>query len=115
MKVELQYFADCPNWRTAERRLRHLSAERRFEIERRLVSTPQEAEVAGFRGSPTIVVDGRDPFAQGDEPVGLACRVYQTPEGPAGSPTLQQLRAVLGIGSVDQRGPSITTRRSNDG
>ena len=28
-----------------------------------LISTPEQAERAGFRGSPTILVNGRDPFA----------------------------------------------------
>ncbi|MGH8775740.1 MAG: hypothetical protein ACRDWI_11380 [Jiangellaceae bacterium] len=48
-----------------------------------------------FHGSPSVLVDGRDPSSHGDQPVGLACRVYQTPEGPAGAPTIDQLRAAL--------------------
>jgi len=40
-------------------------------------------------------VDGVDIFADADAPVGLSCRVYQTPDGPAGSPTLEQLRAAM--------------------
>jgi hypothetical protein len=96
MKVELQYFADCPNWRTTKGLLHSLARERTLEIKCRLVSTAEEAERTGFRGSPTVVIKGRNPFARGDEPVGLACRVYQTPDGPAGSPTLDQLREALG-------------------
>ena len=42
-----------------------------------------------------ILVDGEDPFAAGDEPFALACRMYQTPDGPAGSPTAEQLEAIL--------------------
>lgn len=95
MKVELQHFQDCPNWRTAANRLEKLSAEFGFKVDRQLVTTPEEAEAVGFRGSPTILVEGRDPFARGDEPVGLSCRVFQTPDGPAGSPTLEQLEAVF--------------------
>ena len=42
------------------------------------------------------LVNGVDPFATDADPVGgLSCRVYQTPGGPAGSPTLDQLREVL--------------------
>jgi hypothetical protein len=33
--------------------------------------------------------------AVGGEPVGLACRVYRTPEGLGGSPTVEQLVEVL--------------------
>ena len=62
-------------------------------VTRRLVNTPEEADRVGFRGSPTILLNGVDPFATESDPVGgLSCRVYQTPDGPAGSPTLDQLR-----------------------
>ena len=95
MKLELLYFDDCPNWKVAAERLDDIATSRGLTVERRLVTTPEEAKVAGFRGSPTILVDGEDPFASGDEPFGLACRVYQTPAGPAGSPTTEQLEAIL--------------------
>jgi hypothetical protein len=95
MKVELLYFDGCPHWKTAEERLREVAAEQGFEVTRRPIGTPDEAREAGFRGSPTILVDGEDPFAAGDEPVGLSCRVYRTPAGVDGAPTIEQLRAAL--------------------
>ncbi|QYG90998.1 thioredoxin family protein [Iamia sp. SCSIO 61187] len=95
MKLELLYFDDCPNWKIAAERLDGIAGGRGLTVERRLVTTLEEAEAARFRGSPTILVDGEDPFASGDEPFGLACRVYQTPDGPAGSPATEQLEAVL--------------------
>jgi hypothetical protein len=60
-----------------------------------VVDTPEEAVRMRFRGSPSILVDGIDPFATEADPVGLSCRVYQTPDGPAGSPTIGQLEAAL--------------------
>lgn len=95
MQVELQYFEGCPNWRTADERLRALAEEFGFVLAYREVETPEEAEQLTFRGSPTILVDGRDPFAVGNEPVGLACRIYPTPDGPAGAPTVAALRTAL--------------------
>ena len=95
IKVELLYFEECPNWKAADSRLRALAVELGFKLEHRLVVGPEEAEAARFGGSPTILVDGRDPFAQTGEAVGLACRVYQTPDGPAGSPTMEQIRSAL--------------------
>jgi hypothetical protein len=95
MRVELLYFDDCPNWETADRRLRSVASTRGFEVEHHRVTTPEEAERGGFRGSPTILIDGRDPFGDEGEPFGLACRIYDTPDGPAGSPTEDQLRSVL--------------------
>ncbi|CAN5542785.1 hypothetical protein BH20ACT2_BH20ACT2_05370 [soil metagenome] len=95
MRLELLYFDDCPNWRIAAERIDGLATRRGLTVERRTVTTAEEAEATRFRGSPTILVDGQDPFASGDEPFGLACRMFQTPDGPAGSPTIDQLEAVI--------------------
>ena len=95
MEVKVLYFDGCPHWRTAADRLAALQHELGFELTSQRVDTPEEAELVGFRGSPTIQVDGVDPFAPGDAPTGFACRVYTTPEGRAGSPTIEQLRKVL--------------------
>jgi hypothetical protein len=95
VQVTLLYFDGCPNWGTTYRQLETLSAELGFELDRRQVDTPEDAERLAFRGSPTVLVDGRDPFAAGDEPVGLSCRVYVTDTGLAGAPTEQQLRGAL--------------------
>lgn len=95
MKVELLYFDGCPHWTAVDRRLRSLATELGFQLDHRVVTGPEDAAASRFHGSPTILVEGRDPFARDDEPVGLTCRMYDTPEGIAGSPTLEQLRAAL--------------------
>lgn len=93
--VTVLYFDGCPNWEAADQRLKQLRAEIDFTLQYTKVETPEEADQAGFRGSPTVLVDGTDPFVTGDEPTGLACRVYATPDGPQGSPTLEQLRSAI--------------------
>lgn len=96
MEIQLQYFDGCPHWRVADERLAVIAAERPdITVTRHLVLTNEEAERAGFHGSPTILIDGVDPFAGMDAGVGMACRVYQTPDGPSGAPTLEQLRAAV--------------------
>ena len=96
MNVTLLYFDDCPNWFTADAHLAALAKEfPDIVIERHIVETAEQAEATRFRGSPSIIIDGIDPFADVDAPVGLSCRMFQTPQGPAGSPTLDQLRAVI--------------------
>lgn len=98
MRVELLYFDGCPNWKVADERLAEaLGALGRTDVvvERHQVETPERAEEARFIGSPTIRIDGTDPFATGEEQVGLACRVYATPTGPAGAPGIEQLLEVL--------------------
>lgn len=96
MNVTLLYFHDCPHWMNADEHLRTLEAEHReMVIERRIVNTAEDAVATSFRGSPSIIIDGIDPFADPEDPVGLSCRIYLTPDGPAGSPTLDQLRSVI--------------------
>jgi hypothetical protein len=86
-----------PNWRLAEARVKGALAGlgAGAAVTHQLVTTPEEAEAAGFRGSPTILVDGLDPFAGPDDPVGLSCRIYRTPVGVEHSPTVEQLRSAL--------------------
>ncbi|MGH1525372.1 thioredoxin family protein [Leifsonia sp. L25] len=96
MEITLQYFDGCPNWMTTEQRLHELTDGRAdITIQRQLVSSVEEAETLGFHGSPTVLIDGDDPFAEPDAPVGLACRVYRSGAGFAGSPTLEQLNDVI--------------------
>jgi hypothetical protein len=95
MDVTLPYFDGCPHWRITDDRLRRLQEAIGFSLRHVQVDTPEEAERRGFRGSPTVLVDGVDPFAEDDAPSGLVCRLYATPDGPQGSPTLEQLRAIL--------------------
>ncbi len=96
MDITLLYFPDCPNWRTVQERLTLLATERPdITVTHQLVETPEQAERVGFLGSPSIQVNGVDVFAGPGSRVGLACRRYLTPDGYAGSPTLEQLRAVL--------------------
>lgn len=98
MDVTLLYFEDCPNWKVADRRLTRLAAERPdIVVTRHRVETMEEAVRLGFHGSPSIVVDGVDVFAQPGAGVGLSCRLYHTPDGLSGSPTVDQLRTALGV------------------
>jgi hypothetical protein len=95
MQVTLQYVDGRPHWQSAAHRLHALADDLGFALDYQRSDTPDAAEAHRFRGSPTILIDGRDPFGRGDDPVGLSCRVYETPDGPARRPTIQQLRAVL--------------------
>lgn len=99
MDVTLLSFDDFPNCEIAEGHLRTLAAETAgWVLTRHVVDAPEEAVRVEFRGSPSVTVDGVDLIAEPSDPVGLSCRVYQTPEGPAGAPTLDLLRAALATG-----------------
>jgi len=98
LRVTLRYFDGCPHWRTLFDRLRQvLREEGLLDVEPVLeqVETAEDAERLRFVGSPTILIEGRDPFGGTEAAFGLSCRVYTTPDGLAGSPTPDQLRAAL--------------------
>lgn len=98
MTVVVQHFNGCPHWLTALDRVEQaIEAIRspRPQVEVQLIASDEEAAAAGFRGSPTILIDGVDPFADDAAPVGLSCRVYRTLDGLAGSPTVEQLVDML--------------------
>jgi len=95
VEVELLLVPDCPNAQPAEELL--TSALRAAglgstPIRVSVIESQHAAEHRGFVGSPTILINGCDPFAEPGRPPALACRVYP---GPAGLPPAEQLRAVL--------------------
>lgn len=98
MEVRLLYFDGCPNWRETDQRLRDALALAGLDLRPVCVSvtTPEEAERLRFRGSPSVLIDGVDPFADEAAPVGLSCRVFRTPDGLRGAPTVDQLFEALG-------------------
>lgn len=57
-----------------------------------VIETMTEATRRNFTGSPTIVINGVDPWAQPEGEPGLACRVHPS---PAGLPTPQSLAQAL--------------------
>jgi hypothetical protein len=98
MRITVQYFDGCPHWKLADRRLASVLQgldQDRFTLEYQRIDSPELAERIGFRGSPTILIDGQDPFASGSEPIGMSCRIFRTEHGAQGAPTEKQLRDVL--------------------
>lgn len=97
MELVVLHIDDCPSRAEAERRVHAaLDALGRDDIAvgSRLITTPAEAAAAGFAGSPTILADGVDVFP-GEPTVELACRVYRTPTGFAGAPTVDMIAEAL--------------------
>jgi hypothetical protein len=93
--VELVHLDDCPLWRGAATRLRE--AVRVVGLDPAAVryrSVATAAAPADFPGSPTILIGGRDPFAE-DVVGGPACRRYPTERGLDVAPSLAQLVRVL--------------------
>lgn len=98
MRIRLLYSDDCPNWTEARSRLRRALDETGHPeepVECVRVTTEAEAQALSFKGSPTILIDGADPFPATSEGTGLSCRIYRTPQGFAGAPTTSQLASAI--------------------
>ena len=113
MSVTIRYLDGCPSWQRVRERLRAAAREVGVDLDVRLepVETLQEAQRLGLPGSPTILLEGVDPFARPGSVPALACRLYDTPAGPAEVPTVDQLAAALrrcraagrALGGVERR------------
>lgn len=98
MDVEILHIDDCPNWVEAGRRVEQaLEAigHRDVTVRYRLIDTPDGASASSFAGSPTVTVGGVDLFPSEGRTNDLACRVYITPTGMAGVPTVEQITDAL--------------------
>ncbi|MEE6265210.1 hypothetical protein V2E29_06030 [Streptomyces diastatochromogenes] len=112
MEIEVLVVAGCPHRQLAEERLRQaLDAAGLTDtgFTTRVVGDQAAAEPSGFTGSPTILIDGRDPFARPGAAPTLACRLYRTPGGLAGAPDLDRIRRAL-----DDAGPGPITDADDD-
>ena len=92
MKIEVQYFDGCPHAAEALR-LAEQVHERHPQVQIAItrVRDEEHARSIGFRGSPTILLDGEDWFGMPApaEPH-LACRFY-----PNGLPSFKEVEARL--------------------
>lgn len=98
MRIEILHINGCPHTAGAGQRVREALSAVGLESEDlslTLVSSSADAALLPFSGSPTIVIDGIDLFPVGTRTAQLVCRVYPTPEGLAGLPTVGQIVDVL--------------------
>ncbi len=102
MNVDLLVVANCLNEQVAlsmiEMALTDLGTT--ATVRTIVIDSEDKARMHGFIGSPTIRVNGKDCVASADSPTGVACRVYRTPNGLSGVPTMKDVRrAVAEAGS----------------
>ena len=97
MELTLLTIPACPNAAAFEERLAAALAGRPGAVvRRREVADEREAAQAGMCGSPTLLINGVDPFVTPGLAPGLSCRLYRDAAGrPAGAPTVEALRRAL--------------------
>jgi hypothetical protein len=107
MQVSLIYFEGCPHWQVASSRLAHAidyAGVGQVAVELLPITTHEGALAVGMRGSPTILIDGTDPFAEPGLPAGMSCRMFATEHGTDGAPSVVQLIEALRCASWRQAG-----------
>jgi hypothetical protein len=114
MELTMLAVPGCPNAAALEERLAAVLADYPDAVvRRRQVADEQEAAGTGMVGSPTLLINGTDPFAvPGQAPV-LSCRLYRDAAGRlAGAPSVEDSRRALEQANADgQPTPSPGGRR----
>jgi hypothetical protein len=96
MRITILAVPDCPNVPLVRGRITAALGRRTVEVE--LVEVREEAEAArwGMTGSPTVLLDGVDPFAAADARASVSCRLYRDTDGRTqGAPSVKALRQAL--------------------
>jgi hypothetical protein len=96
VRIEILYVTGCPNLAVARARVEEALEDSGLSalVEEVEIVTQADAERFGMHGSPTILMDGHDPFRLTGEP-SLACRLYRTAGAVDGAPTVAELVEVL--------------------
>ncbi len=98
VRLTILTVAGCPHTPLLEQRLAvALEGRTDTQITRQVIADAGEAARAGLHGSPTLLVNGTDPFAAPGQPASLSCRLYDNGTGLVeGAPSVAQLRQVIG-------------------
>ena len=100
MELTLLTVPGCPHADAfGERLAAALAGRADAVVRRREVADERQAAKEGMHGSPTLLIDGVDPFAGPDQAPSLSCRLYRDQAGRAGgAPSVQALRQALAAG-----------------
>lgn len=96
-KIAVLYFDGCPSWRQGVENLYAALSRlgRDWPVELIQVHDDEQAARLRFLGSPSFQVDGQDLWPDERSAYCLSCRIYTTPEGLRGWPTVDMLQERL--------------------
>lgn len=93
LKLEFQYFEGCPNHIVMQNNISEAikGLKDKIDLFKILVEDEATAKQVGFRGSPTLLIDGEDinGMPAPDHPK-LACRFY-----PNGIPSSNEIKKII--------------------
>lgn len=104
LRLEVLHVVDCPNLAPMLDRLHEVTD---LAVMTREVSSTAEATASGMAGSPTLLINGIDPFATpGQRDFGVSCRLYRDEQGrivPA--PSVDHLRDAITASATGEPAP----------
>jgi hypothetical protein len=113
MNLEVLHVAECPNLAAMLQRVGQATD---LPVTTREITTATDAAAFGMAGSPTLLINGADPFTTANHPVGaLACRLYRDENGqPVAVPSLAQLRHAIAAtdGPTNEPGDVLSSWRA---
>ena len=97
MHIAILHVPDCPNLDLARSRVLAALDQTGVEASVRvvLVAGPTAADELGMHGSPTIAIDGHDPFDHDQGRGSMSCRLYWAEGRIDGAPSVEELIAAI--------------------
>jgi hypothetical protein len=97
MKIDMLYFEGCPSWKNGLVNLQTALVQEDMQADINLILIKGDAEAMRlhFLGSPSFHVNGVDLWPEERDAYNLSCRIYSTPKGLKGEPTVEMLREKL--------------------
>jgi Alkylmercury lyase len=97
MQLTVLAVPDCPHALVLDERLAAvLDGRPGISVTHEVICHEEDAARQGMGGSPTLLIDGTDPFAGPDQRPSISCRVYRDEHGQrSGSPSAAQLRRAI--------------------
>ncbi len=99
LSIDLLYYEDCPHYKEAENSLKEVLDEEHVDAEVHMVRVEpgEQADIHGFIGSPTILINGQDLEPEVDSEASYQghCRMYLYKDQPFESPPKEMIRAAL--------------------
>jgi hypothetical protein len=110
MRLTILQVLGCPNATTLRDRLGPLISAGDI-VTVRVVDSEDLAAQVGMTGSPTLLIDGVDPFAEQGSSANLSCRLYRDETGHlAGAPSVAQLHRALGLPADSEEAPVVDSK-----
>ena len=104
VNIDVLTVPDCPNRAPTLERLYEALRSTGTDgavVTERVIADAAAAAAFGMTGSPTILMDGRDPFAIESAEPSVSCRLYRSAIGIEGAPSLDALIAALSARASD--------------